>query len=122
MTYPPPAVVHPARRSRYWVHAVPAVVIVAVLVIAGFAGAGAFNEANSNSGSRPAAPINAVFVWALWIFPLTAVGTFLTLLAYLLVLPARSQGLRITQIVLTSLAAFFALITVVMVLQVLPEL
>ena len=61
-------------------------------------------------------------MWVAWFFPLTAVGTFLTLLAYLLVLPARSRGLWITQIVLTSLAAIFALITVLLILQWLPNL
>ena len=79
----------------------PAVFVIAVFVIAGVE---AFNVANSNSGSRPAAPFQAIFVWAVWFFPLTAVGTFLTLLAYLLVLP------------------IFALITVLLILQWLPHL
>ncbi len=123
MTHPSPPVVHPARRSRYWVHAVPAVVFVLVLVIAGIAGANAFNVANSDSGSRPAAPMAALVYWMVWIFPLTAVGVFLTLLAYLLVLPARSLGLWVTQIVLTSLAAIHALIVVLVVaVSVLPNL
>lgn len=100
----------------------PAVLVIAVFVIAAIAGVEAFNVANSNSGSRPAAPFQAIFVWAVWFFPLTAVGTFLTLLAYLLVLPARSRGLWLTQIVLTSLAAIFALITVLLILQWLPNL
>lgn len=121
MTYPPPPVVHPARRARYWVHAVPAIAVIAVLAIATIAGAEAFNVANSDSGSRPAAPFQAVFVWAMWFLPLAAVGTFLTLLAYLVVLPARSRSLRTAQIVLTSVAAGFALITVSLVLQLLPR-
>ena len=122
MTYPPPPLIHPSRRSRYWVHAVPAVAVIAVFAIATIAGVEAFNVANSSSGSRPGAPVQAILVWVAWFFPLAAVGTFLTLLAYLLVLPARSHGLRITQIVLTSLAAGFALLTVHLLLQVLPEL
>jgi hypothetical protein len=91
---------------------VPAVVVVAVLAIAAFAGAEAFNVANGDLASRPAAPIGAFLVWMLWFLPLAAAGTFLTLLSYLLVLPARSRGLWITQIVLTSLAALFTLVAV----------
>ncbi|TFD57695.1 hypothetical protein E3T39_12990 [Cryobacterium suzukii] len=119
MTYPHPPVVFPSRRSRYWVHAVPAVALVAVMTIAAFAGADAFNVADSSSGTRPAAPYQAFVVWMVWLFPLTAVGTFLTLLAYLLVLPSRSHGLKVTQIVLTCIAAFFAIIASVLAIEIL---
>jgi len=112
MTSAPPLVVHPARRSRRWVHWVPAVVGLAVVAIPAIAGSLAFAEANSDSGTRPAAPIAGVMVWMLWMFPLGAVGAFVTLLAYTLVLPARSSGLRVTQIVLTSLAGVVALCNV----------
>jgi hypothetical protein len=112
MTSAPPLVVHPARRSRRWVHWVPAVVGLAVVAIPAIAGSLAFAEANRDSGTRPAAPIAGVMVWMLWMFLLGAVGAFVTLLAYTLVLPARSTGLRVTQIVFTSLAGVVALFEV----------
>ncbi|MCI4659516.1 hypothetical protein [Cryobacterium zhongshanensis] len=93
-----------------------------MLAISIFAGAEAFNVANGNAGSRPAAPLAGFVAWLVWLVLLTAVGFFITLLAYLLVLPSRSRGLWIAQIVLTSLAAIFALIVFVLTLHVLPNL
>jgi hypothetical protein len=118
-TQPAPAV-HASRRSRYWVHAVPAVLLMAVFLVAGSAGSDAFTLADSDSSTRPAAPFQAIAVWMVWFFPLATVGTFLTLLAYLLVLPARSRGLWITQIVLTSLAAVVSVLAVLVMLWMLP--
>lgn len=121
MTNQPPLAVPPPRPRRYWVHAVPAVLAVAVFLVAGSAGSDAFTLADSSASTRPAAPFEAI-VWMVWFFPLAAIGAFLTLLAYLLVLPARSRGLWITQIVLTSIAAIVALLAVLFMLTVLPDL
>ena len=117
-----PLVVHPSRRSRRWVHAVPVVVAVAVLAIPMIAGAAAFTDATSDPGTTPAAPMAGLVVWLVWMFPLSAVGTFVTLLAYLLVRPSRSPGLFVTQIVLTSIAAVVALFVVLLAVHLLLSL
>ena len=122
MTYPRPPAPHPSRPSRYWVHAVPVIAIVASLAISAFFGADMFNEANNDVVNRPAAPYAAFFMWLAWFLLLGAIGTFLTFLAYLLVLPARSRGLWITQIVLTSIAGLFAIIAVVLITRALPNM
>lgn len=117
-----PLVVHPSRRSRRWVHAVPVVVAVAVLVIPVIAGAVAFTDAAGDSGTAPAAPMAGLLVWMVWMFPLSAVGTFVTLLAYLVVRPSPSPGLFATQIVFTSLAAMVAFFVVLMTVHLLLSL
>jgi hypothetical protein len=112
----------PSRRSRYWVHAVPVVVAVAVLVIPVVAGVMAFNVAASDPGSAPAAPMGFLVVWMAWLFPLGAVGSFVILLAYLVVLPSRSRGRWVTQIVLTSLMGIFAFFCVILAVHLLLSL
>jgi hypothetical protein len=95
------------------VHWVPAGAALAVVAVPAIAGAIAFTDATSDPGTTPAAPLAGFVVWAAWTFPLVAVGIFVTLLAYTLVLPARSNGLLVTQIVLTSLAGMVALMAVI---------
>jgi hypothetical protein len=108
----------PARPARRWVHVIPIVVVVLVFVVAGIAGTIAFSEANSDSLTRPAAPFQAFLVWAMWLFPLIAGGIFTILLAYLVLLPARSLVLRILHIVLTCLAAVGVVAAIMLVLPV----
>ncbi len=100
--------VYPPRRKRYWVHAVPAIVVVAVFLFPFLLARRAYQlgEAADNiDGAGYAAIFAMIFGIALGV----VIGTFIILLAYLVVLPARSRGVHIAHIVFTS---FFGLLAI----------
>lgn len=101
--------VFPARRNRYWVHVVPAITLLGVIIVPFVYASRAYQE-GASTGNIDGAGFGAIFAWLFGTIFFGIIGSFVTFLAYLLVLPPRSRGMRITLIVFTSIAGFMSLL------------